>query len=499
MDTPTPAVTGFNPAVMAQVTPALQGVIDAGDLSGVVTLIWRKGEIVQVETIGRADIGADRAMRRDTLFRIASMTKPVTTAAALMLMEEGAFQLSDPITKWAPEFANMRVLKSPTGPVSDTYPAPRDITIEDLMTHRAGLAYGFTSVGPIAHAHQAALGDVLNSSMTPDAWMKALGGLPLSFAPGERFHYSHATDVLGFIVGRIAGMDFRDVLISRIFQPLGMNDTDFFVPAEKRQRAALVYRQDQESGALEPVAFKSTGAAPAFCGGGGGLISTADDYLKFARLLLNGGEVDGVRLLKRETVELMRVNRLTEAQRQIDFLGMPFWLGQGFGLGLSMILDADQHAWMGAGSNGSFGWPGAFGTWWQADPEEDLILIYLIQNSMQSARTQRCEGAVARSSRGSPMQILAPLGAGEGGPCSPRRRSPRARTARPPPHAGSPRRRRGLVRRSSPHSPSSTQNAFAHVGGTSARPAGAASSIGDRPRAFSYPGSCAACGCGWGA
>jgi CubicO group peptidase (beta-lactamase class C family) len=276
----------------------------------------------------------------------------------------------------------MKVLKSPSGPVEDTYSAPRDITFDDLFTHRAGLAYGFTSVGPIAYAHESALGDVLNSGMTPDAWMKALGGLPLSYPPGERFHYSHATDVLGFIVGRIAGTGFREFLTERIFSPLGMADTDFYVPSEKRERAAVVYRQDDKTGALEPVAFRATGAPPVYCGGGGGLISTADDYLKFARMLLGRGEVDGVRLLRGETADLMRANRLTEAQRQIDFLGMPFWAGQGFGLGVSMITDPTKHAWMGAGSQGSFGWPGAFGTWWQADPEEDMILIYLIQNSM---------------------------------------------------------------------------------------------------------------------
>jgi CubicO group peptidase (beta-lactamase class C family) len=382
MDTPLAALGGFEPEALAQVPGALKGVIDNGDLSGAVTLIWRKGEVVQVNTLGRADIEADRPMRRDTLFRIASMTKPVTTAAALMLMEEGRFQLGDSIVKWAPEFAHMKVLKSPTGPIDDTYTAPREITFEDLMTHRAGLAYGFTSVGPIAHAHDKALGDVLSNPLTPDAWMKALGELPLTFPPGERFHYSHATDVLGFIVGRIAGTSFREFLMERIFRPLGMADTDFYVPPEKAERAAVVYRQDQETGALEPVAFRATGSPPAFCGGGGGLISTADDYLKFARLLLSGGEVDGVRLLKAETVELMRGNRLTEAQREIDFLGMPFWTSQGFGLGLSMIHDPEKHVWMGAGSKGAFGWPGAFGTWWQADPAEDLILIYLIQNSM---------------------------------------------------------------------------------------------------------------------
>jgi CubicO group peptidase (beta-lactamase class C family) len=212
--------------------------------------------------------------------------------------------------------------------------------------------------------------------------MKALGGLPLTFPPGERFHYSHATDVLGFIVGRIAGMGFREFLQERIFAPLGMIDTDFYVPAEKRERAAVVYKQDDKTGALEPVTFRGAGSAPAFCGGGGGLISTADDYLKFARALLSGGEAEGVRLLKPENVALMCANRLTDAQRADTFLGMPFWMGQGFGLGVSMVLDPEKNAWMGAGSAGSFGWPGAFGTWWQADPTEDMILIYLVQNSI---------------------------------------------------------------------------------------------------------------------
>jgi CubicO group peptidase (beta-lactamase class C family) len=382
MDGAATGLAGFDPEALARACDPLKGVIEAGDLSGAVTLIWRKGEIVQVGTLGKRDLAADLPMERDTLFRIASMTKPVTTAAALMLMEEGKLALGDPITHWAPEFADMRVLKSATGSVDETYPAPRDITIEDLMTHRAGLAYGFTSVGPIAHAHQAALGDVLNSATTPDAWMKALGGLPLSYPPGERFHYSHATDVLGFLVGRIAGTGFREFLFRRIFEPLGMVDTDFYIPPEKRQRAAVVYRQDDATGALEPVHFTPHATPPAYCGGGGGLVSTADDYLKFARTLLAGGELGGVRLLKPQTVALMTTNRLTEAQRAITFMGMPFWEGQGFGLGLSMITDAEKQAWMGAGSKGAFGWPGAFGTWWQADPVEDMVILYMIQNSM---------------------------------------------------------------------------------------------------------------------
>jgi CubicO group peptidase (beta-lactamase class C family) len=382
MDGATTLPADFDPELLAQAPRVLKGVVDSGDLSGAVTLIWRAGEVVQATAYGQADLEAARPMARDTLFRIASMTKPITSVAALMLVEAGALSLDDPISRWAPEFGDMRVLRDAGGPLDDTYPAPRAITVDDLMTHRAGLAYSFSSVGPIAHAYHAALGDVLSQPLAPDAWMKALGELPLVYPPGERFHYSHATDVLGFLVGRVAGMDFRRFLIERIFEPLGMNDTDFYIPPEKRDRAAVVYRLDEEADRLEAVAFTTYDAPPAFCGGGGGLISTADDYLTFARMLLNGGDVDGVRLLKPETVAAMRANRLTEAQRQIDFLGIPFWAGQGFGLGVSVVLDEEKQAWMGAGSNGSFGWPGAFGTWWQADPVEDLIAIYLIQNSM---------------------------------------------------------------------------------------------------------------------
>jgi CubicO group peptidase (beta-lactamase class C family) len=372
----------FDPQILGKAPEALKTAIDAGDLSGAVTLVWRNGEIAQVTAQGLANIEEGRPMARDTLFRIASMTKPITSVAALMLMEEGHFALDEPITRWAPEFKDMRVLVSPTGPVEDTVPAEREITFEDLFTHRAGLAYGFTSIGPIAHAHQKALGDVLSINTSPDAWMAALGGLPLSFQPGERFHYSHATDVLGFLVGRIAGTGFREFLMERIFQPLAMVDTDFYIPPEKRDRASVVYRLDEALSALEPVGFPRHDTPPDYCGGGGGLISTADDYLTFARMLLGDGEVGGVRLLKEETVRMMRTNRLTDAQREIPFMGIPFWIGQGFGLGLSVITAPEKQAWMGAGSHGAFGWPGAFGTWWQADPEENMVMIYLIQNSM---------------------------------------------------------------------------------------------------------------------
>jgi CubicO group peptidase (beta-lactamase class C family) len=374
---------GFNAEALARIAPTLQPIADAGDLSGFVTLLFRHSEIAQINTIGQRDVTKKLPMERDTLFRIASMTKPVTSIAALMLMEEGRFKLDDPITKFAPEFKTMRVLKDAQGPLDQTVPAAREITFDDLFTHRSGLAYGFSSLGPIAHEYGRVLGDVLNNEMTPDAWMKALASMPLLYQPGERFHYSHSTDVLGFLVGRIAGMPFRDFLMERLFKPLGMSDTDFYIPPARRERAAVVYRLNEAENRLDTVPFKQYETPPAFCGGGGGLVSTADDYLKFARMMLNKGELDGKRYVKAKTVNLMCTNRLTPAQRAIPFLGsLPMWDGMGFGLGVSVIDAPEKLGFFGMGGVGSFGWPGAFGTWWQADPANDLIMIYLIQNSM---------------------------------------------------------------------------------------------------------------------
>ena len=395
----------FSAAKLALIPPMLQQVVDAGDLSGFVTLIYRKGEVAQLNTIGNRDIESKVPMARDTLFRIASMSKPVTSVAVLMLMEEGKLRLDDPITKWVPELANRRVLKNAEGPLDDTTPAPREITIEDLLTHRSGLAYAFSSMGPIAKAYDKALGDPLNSDTTPDAWLKALGTLPLTYAPGERFHYSVSTDVLGFIVGRIEKKPFRDVLMERLFKPLGMPDTDFYVPRDKRNRAATVYRQDQNTGVLNVLPFTKRDEPPGFCGGGGGLISTADDYLKFARMMMNKGELDGRRYLKPETVALMCTNRLTPAQRAIPFLGaIPMWEGMGFGLGVSVIDHPEKLSFFGFGGVGAFGWPGAFGTWWQADPANDLIIIYLIQNSVPLE-----PGAIATLAAGQRMGARAAL------------------------------------------------------------------------------------------
>jgi len=378
IDSSNPRPHGFADKSLAAIPGEMQRFIDSGDLSGMVTVVWRRGAVVQVNVQGSRNLAEGLPMQRDTLFRIASMTKPVTSVAALMLLDEGRLKLTDPIKRWLPELGDMRVLVEPGGPLDATVPAARDITVDDLLTHRAGLAYAFTSTGPVAKLHE----QKLTPGLTPDAWLAALGTIPLSFQPGDRFHYSHATDVLGFLVARAAGMELRDFLRTRIFEPLQMHDTDFWIPADKRNRAAVVYRPDAQSGQLLPVPFPEHAAAPVFCSGGGGLVSTADDYLRFARLLLNNGSLDGIRLLRSDTVAMMARNRLTDAQRAIPFMGIPFWAGQGFGLGLSVITDPAKQAWMGLGSAGAFGWPGAFGTWWQADPAHDMVLLYMVQNSL---------------------------------------------------------------------------------------------------------------------
>jgi len=364
------------PVSLADNRTSIAQAVEAGLLSGAVTCVWHRGEVLQVNEIGHRDVGAGLPMQRDTIFRIASMTKPVTVAAAMALAEEGKLALSDPVTRWLPELADMRVLVSPTGPLDDTVAAQRPITVDDLMTHRSGLAYSFSVTGPIARAYAA-----VSLRQDQDDWLAEVAQLPLVHQPGERLTYSHATEVLGIIVSRIVGKSLHDVLTERIFGPLGMVDTGFFVSPGQRERAATMYRLDENAelrdDAMGPIPVRE----PRFCQGGASLVSTADDYLRFARLLLGGGTVDGVRVLSADSVAAMRADRLTDDQRRHPFLGMPFWVGRGFGLNLSVVTDPVKSAQLfGPGGLGTFGWPGAYGTWWQADPANELILIYLIQN-----------------------------------------------------------------------------------------------------------------------
>jgi CubicO group peptidase (beta-lactamase class C family) len=351
-------------------------VCDAGLLAGAVTVVWQRGELLQVNEIGYRDVDAGLPMQRDTLFRIASMTKPVTVATVMSLVDEGKLTLKDPVTRWAPELAGVRVLDDPHGPLDRTHPVNRAILIEDLLTHTSGLAYGFSVSGPISKAYMR-----LPFNQGPDAWLAELAKLPLVHQPGDRVTYSHSIDLLGVIASRIEDKPFHEVLNERILGPAAMTDTGFFVSPEARRRAATMYSLDEHSRLYHGVMGPPHITPPSFCNAGGGLWSSADDYLRFVRMLLGGGTLDGVRVLSEESVRQMRTDRLTEDQKRHNFLGAPYWVGRGFGLNLSLVTDpARSTPLFGPGGLGTFSWPGAYGTWWQADPNADLILLYLIQN-----------------------------------------------------------------------------------------------------------------------
>lgn len=395
---------GFSPERLKRVTQGMQGLVDQGHTSGTVTLLYRKGAVAQVDAVGWRDLDAKAPMRRDTLFRIASMSKPITSVATLQLVEQGKLGLEDPVDKWLPELANRQVLNRPDGPLEETHPAKRPITVLDLLTHRSGLVYNFTSTGPISKAMTETVG--MGNTVTPDEWMRRLGTLPLAYDPGQRWTYSVSTDVLGVLVERVSGQKFRDHLAARIWGPLGMQDTDFFAPPAKQDRLAKVYGTG-EDGKLQAVAIPAGTTPPAFSSGGGGMISTVDDYLKFARMMLQAGSDGETRILSRKWTRLMATNWLSAEQRKEQFFGREFWGGMGFGLGVSVVDDIARQMAGGYGSKGSFGWPGAFGTWWQADPVEDMILIFMIQTAPnlgagQSSRVVQQPGA-------SPLQTFQTL------------------------------------------------------------------------------------------
>ena len=355
---------------------SIRDVCEAGLLAGAVTVVWQRGELLQINEIGYRDVDAGLPMQRDSLFRIASMTKPVTVAAVMSLVDDGKLALKDPIVRWAPELADVRVLNDPHGPLDRTHPASRAILIEDLLTHTSGLAYGFSVSGPISRAYLR-----LPFNQGPDTWLTELAKLPLVHQPGDRVTYSHSIDLLGVIASRVEGKPFYQVLDERILGPAGMTDTGFFVSAEARRRAATMYSLDDKEQLRHDVMGPPHIKPPSFCNAGGGLWSTPDDYLRFVRMLLSDGTVDGVRVLSPESARLMRTDRLTGEQKRHNFLGAPYWVGRGFGLNLSVVTDPAKSAPLfGPGGLGTFSWPGAYGTWWQADPTADLILLYFIQN-----------------------------------------------------------------------------------------------------------------------
>ncbi len=371
---------------------ALLAYVDEGTLAGAATLVWRNGHVVQTAAVGRRDLVTNLPVERDTIFRIASMTKPVTTVAALMLFDEGRFALDEPITRHAPELAGLRVLRDPNGSLDQTDAAERPITFGDLLTHRAGFTYGEFHRGPIARACAEALGGQIDNALSPDEWIAQLGTLPLIDQPGAGFHYGQSTDLLGFLIARLENASLGKVLEQRIFRPLGMHDTGFIVPREKRTRRAGLCGFDAE-GKLAPLTTTpgrhALGERPddmTFEAGGGGLWSTLDDYLAFARIFLRGGEVDGVRLLRPATCAMMASNQLTSDQRRTTrLLGRPvFAAGHGYGMGVAVVMEPDKADPLTCrGGVGTVGWAGAYGGWWQADPSDNSVLIFLTHSMVE--------------------------------------------------------------------------------------------------------------------
>jgi CubicO group peptidase (beta-lactamase class C family) len=379
--------------VKPEVEKQLLKVVGAGQLAGAATLVWRNGKARTV-CVGCRDIEANLPVERDTIFRIASMTKPITSVAALMLVDEGRIGLTEPISSYAPEFSQMSVLLSPNGALDETVPAERPITFEDLLTHRAGFTYGDFHRGPIAQAYREALGgDNIDNDIAPDDWIARLAKLPLVGQPGSAMFYGQSTELLGFLIARIEGNTLGAVLKRRIFDPLGMNDTSFLVPREKRDRRSASYGFDEMGRLTKRATWSGVVVSErpddmVYESGGAGLWSTLEDYLSFARLFLGEGSVDGVKLLRPETLTAMMTNQLTHSQRANSVLlgQKPFAIGRGFGLGVSVVLETDKADFMRRGSAGTVSWPGAYGGWWQADPREGTVMIFLAHNMVDLAQ-----------------------------------------------------------------------------------------------------------------
>jgi CubicO group peptidase (beta-lactamase class C family) len=370
---------GMSSERLNRIHPMIQSHIDGHDFSGAVTLVARKGKVVHFEAHGLADVEANKAMSKETLFRLASMTKPVTAVSILMLLEEGKLVLSDPISKFVPEYKNPKVAvwtlpNDPAGGGLRLVPAAREITIQDLLTHTSGLANGFE--GPA--------GDYVRRANLPsggslDQRVKRAAALPLNFQPGTQWEYSPSTgfDTLGRIVEILSGMTLEQFFKTRIFDPLGMHDTFFTVPAARAADVTVAYTKS-ESGLARPPSspaarVESTGP---YFSGAGGLTGSAADYLAFSQMLLNGGQLNGVRLLGRKTVELMT----SDATGPLDlrnYAGDQVLKGYGFGLGVRVRRSTGDNGWM--GSVGDYGWAGALGTYFWIDPKEQLVGIVMIQ------------------------------------------------------------------------------------------------------------------------
>lgn len=375
----TPESVGLSSERLARIRPLIQQYVDQGKIAGTVTLIMRKGKAAHIEAIGNMDEG--KPMREDAIFRIASMTKAVTSVAVMTLFEEGKILLDDPISKYIPEFKNAQVAIPGEDKKSFTLvPAKTAITIRHLLTHTSGITYRFISTEPWAKLYkEAGISDGLTQTEgTIGDNIKKLAKLPIMHQPGERFSYGLNTDVLGYLIEVVSGMTLDQFFQKRIFEPLQMKDTHFFLPEDKLPRLAAVYNQlpdgrikrmndepDERNYLVYSASFHYKGPRT-FYSGGAGLVSTIADYARFLQMTLNGGELDGARVLSRKSVELMTTNHVGE-----------LFGSQGFGLGFSVVRDLGKDDEL--GSVGQYGWGGFFHTNFFVDPKEKMIGIFMSQ------------------------------------------------------------------------------------------------------------------------
>ena len=375
-----PEDVGLSSSRLARIGPVMQGYVDEGKLAGLLALVARRGRVAHLQCFGLADLEAHTPMHPDTIFRIYSMSKPITSVAALMLYEEGRFQLHDPVSRFIPGFKEMQVFAGGTAEAPQLVPMEQEVTIRHLLTHTSGLVYPNPEGSPVERIMARSGQERQEASGQPTLaeFVSRLVKMPLVHQPGSAWHYGFSTDVLGRVVEVISGRAFDAFLQERIFGPLGMVDTAFWVPPEKLERFSAMYgpEDDGRLKLLDPPAGEY--AKPRrFHSGGGGLVSTAGDYLRFAQMLLNKGELDGVRLLGRKTVELMTMNHLPAALLPFGFGPEEKLRGQGFGLGVRVCMSVAETGII--GSVGDYGWGGLAGTDCWTDPQEELIGIVMPQ------------------------------------------------------------------------------------------------------------------------
>lgn len=391
-----PEEVGFSSERLRRVNAWMEGYVSGGKLAGAITMLSRGGETFHFQPYGVLNIADGAPIQQDTIFRIYSMTKPITSVATMMLYEEGHFSLDDPVGKFIPALARMKVYDGLGENGMRLVEQERPITIRHLLTHTAGLSYGFHQDSPVEDMYRAA--DITDPDSDLAEMADKLGKLPLISQPGAKWRYSNATDVLGYLVEVVSGMPFDEFLRDRIIAPLGMQDTAFYLTEDKLDRLASVYAPAQNGGGIAPLdnpLINRVQMPHTLFSGGGGLVSTAADYMRFCRMLLNGGVLEGKRLLAPKTVEMMRSDHLADDLK-------PFAVrkstagdtkGCGFGLGFRVVTDIAQHGII--GSNGIYSWGGAASTVFWIDPAEELIAILLTQFMPSSYYPLRREFQIA--------------------------------------------------------------------------------------------------------